>query len=225
MEEFARFSEQLTVIVVEGHALNNEGVQFTLELGLLQVVSRSVGSASDPALGNRHLTFGQGTSLIGADVGSTTHNFASAQVSHQVLIFEHLLDRIGQRDGYSERETLRHSYDDDSYGDNESSQNLHKGGRFPLRRKENVTGLALNLTKLDRHSVEAYRFSGAAQWSALVRVGPVVRVLGVASVVGDGVVTWSNSHWVDAVYNVVDQKDSEYQSGYNGTNLTDQNDL
>lgn len=38
-------------------------------------------------MGNRHAVFSEGTSLVRADIGRTTHRFAGIQMAHQVVIF------------------------------------------------------------------------------------------------------------------------------------------
>lgn len=56
----------------------------------------------------------------------------------------------------------------------------------------------------------------------MIRVRPVVLVIGIAGVVGECVITRSDSHGVNTVYNVVDQEHKENECGDNSTNFTDQ---
>jgi hypothetical protein len=134
-------------------------------------------------------------------------------VANQVLIFEHLLHGVGQGNSYGQGETLRDGDDDDGHGDDEGGQDVHEGSGFPLGGDENLAGVSVD------------GLAGAAERSALAGIGPVVGILFVASLVAHGIGTVDGGHGVDTVHDVVNEEDEEHQSGYNGSHLTNQDDL
>lgn len=68
---------------------------------------------------NGHEVLCQSTSLIGADVISTSHGFAGLKISDQVVFFFHLSDWIRQGNGHWQWETFGDSNDDDTDSDDE----------------------------------------------------------------------------------------------------------
>jgi len=59
--------------------------------------------------GDFHLVKGKGTSLVGADVVCTAHDFTRGKTLDVIVIFKHLRDRVSKGNHDCERETLRHS--------------------------------------------------------------------------------------------------------------------
>ena len=49
--------------------------------------------APNVGLDGGHSVGGEGAGLVGADCGSVTHRLASVQVTHQILVFQHFLDK------------------------------------------------------------------------------------------------------------------------------------
>lgn len=74
---------------------------------------------TDKDVCDSHLVHGEGSSLVGADVVCTAHDFARGKLLHKVLINEHLSHGIGKSDHHGKRKTLRYSDDNDSDGDDQ----------------------------------------------------------------------------------------------------------
>jgi hypothetical protein len=85
----------------------------------------------DPSLDDSHSVLSQGTGLVGANVGSTTHGLASLQVTDKVLVVHHLAHGVGERDCDGKGKTLRDSDDNNGDGNNEVLKDTSKLGPLP----------------------------------------------------------------------------------------------
>mmetsp|Transcript_17024 Transcript_17024/g.33447 ORF Transcript_17024/g.33447 Transcript_17024/m.33447 type:complete len:299 (+) Transcript_17024:1996-2892(+) len=80
--------------------------------------------AARPQGVDSHARGGEGACLVRADGGGAAHGLARAQVTHQVLVLEHLLDREGKRDGDREGQPLRHRNHKDGDASNDKPKDL-----------------------------------------------------------------------------------------------------
>jgi len=98
-----------------------------LVVGVGKVIVEVVGSIrcldglinTNVDVGDCHLILCESSCLVRADVVCTSHDFAGCQLLHEVLVNEHLLNRVSKSDHDSKGETLRHSDDDDGNGNKE----------------------------------------------------------------------------------------------------------
>ena len=86
-----------------------------LKLLVLVLVSRELNFLAEPSAGDLHLVKSKGTSLVRADVVSTTHDLAGSELLDHVVVLEHLTLRVGEGDHDGKRETFWDS--DDNNGD------------------------------------------------------------------------------------------------------------
>lgn len=107
---------------------------------LLTDVSRDVGELwsdlheflADVRLDDSHSVRRQRSSLIATNGSGVSHRFAGVQMTHQVVVFHHLLNRVGKREGDGEWQALGHGHDQHSHTDNEVLDQVVEVSTLPL---------------------------------------------------------------------------------------------
>lgn len=74
---------------------------------------------TEPELGDLHLVKSQGTCLVGANVGGTSHDLTGGELFHVILILEHFALGVGERNHDGEGQTFGDSDDDNGDTDND----------------------------------------------------------------------------------------------------------
>mmetsp|Transcript_122106 Transcript_122106/g.182353 ORF Transcript_122106/g.182353 Transcript_122106/m.182353 type:complete len:558 (+) Transcript_122106:577-2250(+) len=107
-----------------GHGVDDGGLDEDLVERRRQLRPLRVKHLGAEDLDDGHLGGGEGAGLVGADGGGPAHRLARAQVPHQVLVLEHLLDRERERDRDGQREALRHRHHEDRHARDEEREQL-----------------------------------------------------------------------------------------------------
>ena len=68
-----------------------------------------------PEFSDCHLIFSQSSCLVTANIISPSHGLASCQKPNQVILIFHFSNTVGKRDSHSQRQTFRHSHDNQTY--------------------------------------------------------------------------------------------------------------
>lgn len=94
-------------------------------LSYLVLILRESNVDTTPAVGHLHGVESKGSSLVGADVVSTTHDFAGGESLDITLIDEHFRDGVGEGDHDGERESFGDGHNDNGDSDDEGLDPAH----------------------------------------------------------------------------------------------------
>mmetsp|Transcript_104588 Transcript_104588/g.293089 ORF Transcript_104588/g.293089 Transcript_104588/m.293089 type:complete len:538 (-) Transcript_104588:654-2267(-) len=75
---------------------------------------------------NGHAILGQGTRLVGADIGGISHRLTCRQVADEILVSKHFLGRKRERDGDRQGQTFWNSNHDDCYTNDKGIKSMMK---------------------------------------------------------------------------------------------------